>query len=460
MLNRYIGDKAFYRRALMVAVPIIIQNGITNFVSLLDNIMVGQIGTVQMSGVSIVNTLIFVFNLCIFGATSGPGIFTAQFHGSQDTDGVRYTFRFKYLVCLALTVAGVGIFLVSGQDMIMLYLRGEGSAADLADSLNYGMSYMKVMLWGLLPFALATAYSSTLRETGETMVPMVAGVVAVFVNLGLNYVLIFGHFGAPALGVVGAAVATVISRYVELAIVAVWTHRHAKQNSFIIGAYRSIYIPGKLFKIISLKGLPLLINEFLWATGIALLNQCFSTRGLEVVAAFTITNTLTNLANVVYLAIGNAVGIIMGQMLGAGTSEAEVRDADRKLIVLSVSSCVIFGTLMIAFSALFPRIYNTTDSIRHLATVLICINALIMPFNAFTHAAYFTLRSGGKTTVTFLFDSCFMWLVVIPITFGLTHLTAVSTIPLYLVSQAIDLIKCIVGYHMIKGGSWIQNLTA
>lgn len=460
MLNRYIGDRAFYRRALTVAIPIIIQNGITNFVSLLDNIMVGQIGTVQMSGVSIVNTLIFVFNLCIFGATSGPGIFTAQFHGSQDQDGVRYTFRFKYLVCLALTVCGVGIFLGYGRELITLYLRGEGTVQDLAASLEYGQDYLKVMLWGLLPFALATAYAGTLRETGQTIVPMVAGVVAVFVNLALNYVLIFGHFGAPALGVTGAAIATVISRYVELAIVAIWTHVHAKQNPFIVGAYRSCYIPGALLKSISLKGLPLLINEFLWASGIALLNQCFSTRGLDVVAAFTITTTLTNLANVVYLAIGNAVGIIMGQMLGAGTPEEDVRDADRKLIVLGVSSCVIFSSIMVAFSGLFPKAYNTTDSIQHLATILICINAIIMPFNAYTHAAYFTLRSGGKTTVTFLFDSCFMWLLVIPVTYGLTHLTAITTIPLYLTSQGIDLIKCIVGHRMIKNGSWIQNLTA
>ena len=240
MKNRYIGDRAFYRRVFGVAVPIIIQNGITNFVSLLDNIMVGQVGTVPMSGVSIVNQLMFVFNLCVFGASSGAGIFTAQFHGSNDDEGVRYTFRFKFLICIAITVLGCGIFLGGGSGLIGLYLTGEGDASTAAGALSYGLDYLHVMLWGLLPFALTNAYSSTLRETGETVVPMVGGISAVLVNLVLNYVLIFGHFGAPEMGVEGAALATVISRYVELAIVGGWVHTHAQQKPFIKGAFRSV----------------------------------------------------------------------------------------------------------------------------------------------------------------------------------------------------------------------------
>ena len=127
MFKRYIGDRAFYRRVMGVVVPIIIQNGITNFVSLLDNIMVGQVGTLQMSGVSIVNQLMFVFNLCIFGAVSGAGIFTAQFYGSGDQEGVRHTFRFKILSALLLTALGLVVFSLAGQPLIRLYLQGEGN---------------------------------------------------------------------------------------------------------------------------------------------------------------------------------------------------------------------------------------------------------------------------------------------------------------------------------------------
>lgn len=460
MLEKYIGDRAFLRRTMMVAVPIIIQNGITNFVSLLDNIMVGQVGTAQMSGVSIVNVLLFVYNLSVFGATSGPGIFTAQFHGSDNQDGVRHTFRFKILITTALAAVGIGIFWFGGSSLIALYLKGEGQTQASAASLEYGMGYLQIMLIGLLPFALSNAYSGTLRETGQTIVPMIAGIAAVFVNLGLNYVLIFGHFGAPSMGVNGAAIATVISRYVELAIVALWTHRNRDKNPFIVGAYRSMRIPASLLRQISIKGLPLLANEFLWATGMAFLNQCYSTRGLDVVAAFNISTTLSNLSSVVYMAMANAVGIIMGQMLGSGIDRQEVRAANRKLITIAVLSCAIFGALMAACSSLFPRIYNTTAEIQALAAALICITAAIMPFNAYTTSAYFTLRSGGKTTITFLFDSCFVWFVIAPVAFLLSRFTTLPILPLYAICQATDLLKCAVGYRMIQKGTWIQNLVA
>ena len=460
MFKRYIGDRAFYRRVFGVAMPIIIQNGITNFVSLLDNIMVGQIGTIPMSGVSIVNGLMFVFNLCVFGASSGAGIFTAQFHGSHDSKGVQHTFRFKFLICIAIAFIGMALFRFGDSFLIGLYLTGDGDAATAAATLNEGIKYLHVMLWGFLPFALTNAYASTLKECGNTFVPMVAGISAVLVNLCLNYVLIFGHFGAPAMGVEGAALATVISRYVELAIVAGWTHGHPARNAFIVGAYHSFYIPVRLLKAIVVKGMPLLLNEALWSSGMAIMNQCYSTCGLDVVPAMNISSTIFNLASVAFLSLGNAVGIIMGQLLGAGNTEAEVRDSNRKLIALAIVSGVVFGGLMASVSGLFPRIYNTTEEVRSLATALICINACIMPFNSYTNATYFTLRSGGQTMVTFLFDSCFVWVVCVPLAYCLSRFTNLGIIPLFAICLSTDLIKCAIGAFMIKQGKWIQNLTA
>ena len=457
-LNRYVGDKHFYRRVFAVALPIIVQNGITNFVSLLDNIMVGQVGTIPMNGVAIVNQLLFVFNLCIFGASSGAGIFTAQYYGSENHEGVRHTFRFKVMAGLLLTALGVAIFLLAGTPLINLYLQGEGSPEDIQATLSYGWDYLLVMLWGLPAFALSNAYSSTLRESNQTLVPMIAGIAAVVVNLALNTVLIFGLLGFPALGVVGAAVATVISRYVELLVVAGWTHLNSSKNPFIVGAYRSMYLPRQLLGKIVVKGMPLLLNEALWSTGMAFLSQCYSTRGLDVVAAQNISSAIYNLSSVVYLSMGNAVGIIIGQMLGANKPAEEVRDTDRKLIVTSVFSCLVFGGLMAAVSGVFPLIYNTTDSVRHLATLLICISAAMMPFNAYTNAAYFTLRSGGKTIVTFLFDSCFVWAVCVPLAFCLSRFTAIGIIGLYAICQSMDIIKAMIGAVMIRKGSWIQNL--
>ena len=452
-------DRKIFRHFITIALPIIIQNGITNFVSLLDNIMVGQVGTVPMSGVSIVNGLLFVFNLCVFGASAGAGIFTAQFHGSRDEDGIRHTFRFKFIICSAISLIGVLLFLFADRFLIGLYLTGEGDAATAAGAMEHGVQYLHVMLWGFLPFALNNAYASTLRETDEATVPMIGGIVAVLVNLVLNYVLIFGHFGAPALGVEGAAIATVVSRYVELAIVAGWTHFHHEKAAFIQGAYRSPYIPRKLLGSIVRKGMPLLVNEFFWSSGMAVLNQCYSTCGLDVVPAMNISNTLWNLSSVVFLAMGNAVGIVMGQMLGSGAGAQEVRSTNRKLMGISIFFGFLFGLLTAALSSFFPGIYNTTLQVRQLATAFLCILAAIMPFNTYTTATYFTLRSGGQTIVTFLFDSCFVWAILVPTAYCLSRFTGISIIPLFAICQGIDLIKCALATYMLRQGKWIQNLT-
>ena len=459
MLKRYIGDRAFYSRILRIAIPMIIQNGITNFVSLLDNIMVGQVGTVPMSGVSIVNGLMFVYSLCVFGASSGAGIFTAQFFGSNDHEGIRYTFRFKLLICTVLSLLCAAFFYAFGTPLISLYLQGEGDPAEAAQVLQYGLDYLYMTFWGFVPFALSNAYASTLRETGQTTVPMVAGITAVFTNLILNYVLIFGHFGAPKMGVEGAALATAISRYVELAIVVTWTHRHKQICQFIQGAYRSLYIPAQLLKKIVSKGMPLLMNEALWSGGMAFLNQCYSTCGLDVVPAMNISSTIFNLASVAFIAGGNAVGIMMGQMLGASHDVEQIRANNRKLISANVAIGAVFGILLCTISGLFPKIYNTTDTVRSIATWLICISGITMPIHSYLNATYFTLRSGGKTLVTFIFDSGYMWVCMIPVAFVLSRFTDLPILPLYAIIQSLDILKCFIGAHMLKKGSWIQNLT-
>ena len=459
MFKRYIGDRAFIRRIAAVALPIIIQNAITNFVSLLDNIMVGQTSTVQMSGVAIVNQLMFIYYLCVFGAMAGAGIFTAQFHGSGDHEGIRRTFRFKLMAGLLLGIGGIMLFFFADTPLISLYLQSGDDPAAAAETLLHGKDYLRIMLWGLLPFALNNAYAGTLRETGQTKVPMVAGVTAVLVNLCLNYVFIFGHFGAPAMGAKGAALATVISRYVEFAIVAGWTHFNPQRNPFIRGAYRSAYIPLTLLKKIFIKGMPLLINEFLFSLGFAIVNQCYSIRSLDVLAATNISSTIYNICSVIYLSMGNTIGIIMGQMMGAGGDKKTVRDAFNKMTFLSVASCGIFAIVLALLSGAFPMLYNTSDSVRAMATRIILIQACIMPFHGYIHAVYFAMRSGGKTMITFFFDSGYVWIVLVPLAYILSRFTLIPVVILIAICNIAEALKCIVGKIMISRDTWIQDLT-
>ena len=455
--KKFIGDKAFYRYLIFLAFPMIVQNGITSFVSFLDNIMVGQIGTEPMSGVAIVNQLFFVFNICIFGGVSGAGIFSAQFFGKGDFEGQKYTFRFKLYACLLITAIACVLFHFLDEPLISLYLNDGGSVGNTRLALSYGKEYLAIMILGLLPFAVSQTYVSTIRETGQTFVPMVSGIVAVITNLVLDYVLIFGAFGVPELGVAGAAIATVIARYTECLIVVVWAHRHLYKNPYLIGVYKGLRIPGSILADIFRKGLPLMFNEMLWAVGMAVIVQCYAVRGLEVVAAQNISSTISNLFNIVYLQLGNCISIVVGQKLGAGQLE-EAKDADNKIIFFDVACCACISVIMILLGGLFPEIYKTEPGIKALAKNFIIISAMAMPLCAFSHCSYFTLRSGGKTIVTFLFDSVYTWVVMIPYAFVLSRFTTLSITMVFFLVSFTEIIKVIIGFFMIKSNVWLQNI--
>ena len=457
--KKFIGDKAFYKRLLAIAIPIMVQSGITNFVSLLDNIMVGRTGTEQMSGVAIVNQLIFVFYLCCFGGFAGAGIFTAQYYGAKDDEGIRHTFRYKLWLGLILLTSALAVFIFFGNDLISLYLRGTDDGGDPAAALAFGSGYLKIMLFSLPAFALTQIYANTLRECGETVVPMRAGLAAVCVNLTFNYLLIYGKLGFPELGVRGAAVATVLSRCVEFTVVAVWTHRHREKCPYIKGVYKTLYVPLRLVKKYFITGAPLLVNEALWSAGMAMLAQCYSLRGLNVVAAENISNTVCNVFNVVFFAMGDAIAIVIGQHLGAGNFK-KAKEETAKIIAFSIFIATLVGIVIASTSKLFPMIYNTTPEAKKLASEFLIAQAIFTPQIALMHTTYFTLRSGGKTIITFLFDSVFMWVISVPLAFLLSRFTDIYVIWIFVFLQMADWIKCIIGVVLVKKGVWINNIVS
>lgn len=455
--EKYVGDAAFYKRYLYLALPMILQNAITNLVSFLDNIMVGQLGTEPMSGVAIVNQLIFVYNLAIFGAVSAASIFGAQYFGKGNHKGHMYSFRFKLYATLTVTAIAILLFVTNGSSLISLYLTDTTGTGATDVALQYGLKYLGIMMVGLIPFAVNQSYATNIKETGQTLIPMIASFVAVGSNALLDYLLIFGIGPFPKLGVAGAALATVMARYIEATIVIVWAHVHKEKNRYLEGAYHGVGIPKAEFKAIIIKGFPLMINEVLWAAGMTTVTQCYSIRGLEVVAGLNIATTITNLFNIIYIQLGACISIVVGQYLGAGKLK-EAKDADNKMIVFSVFGCILAAIVMLIVGRFFPRIYNTSEQIKSLSTSFIAVSAIIMPFCSFSHASYFTLRSGGKTMVTFLFDSVFTWVVVVPAAFLLAHYTGLGIVSVYFFVQATELIKVIIGYLMVRSNVWLVQM--
>jgi len=272
-----------------------------------------------------------------------------------------------------------------------------------------------------------------------------------------NYLLIYGKFGMPRLGVQGAAVATVMARVVEMLVVVVWAHRKKEEHEFVQGLYRTLFIPKQIMGKMLKKGLPIFLNEFLWAGGLAAMTQCYSTRGLEIVAGLQISNVICNLLNVVFVALGSAVGIISGQTLGAGQYDKAKKNAFQ-LMWFAGAVCVGLTIILVSISGIFPNLYDTTEQVRDYGQWFIIITALFFPVQGILNALYFTVRSGGKTLITFLFDSVYSWVVPLPIAFILCRYTALPILGIYAIVQAADMIKLAVGYLLIQKGVWISNI--
>lgn len=458
VLSRYFGDKAFYKKVLIIAIPLIIQQLITSFVNMLDNIMVGQTGTLAMSGVSVANQIVTVFNLAVFGSVSAASIFGAQFAGKEDTDGVRNCLRFKVIVELIFAAIFIFVFLVFGKDLISVFMNTEqDSPNDIATTVAYAQTYIQIMTIGFIPFALSQSISSSMREAGETRLPMIASVTAVVVNFIGNSILIFGLFGFPALGPSGAAIATVISRFAELLVIVIFAYVNRIRFSFYRHVLKNFTVPMNLVKSICIKGFPLVLNEVLWSIGMAMITQCYSTRGIGALAAYNISSTITNLFFVTNIAMGDSISILVGQKLGAGQIEEAV-DTDRKLIVFTLMLAIVLGTTLMFLAPLFPDLYQTSHAVRDTATIMLRFGGACMWISSLYNASYFTLRCGGKTIITFLFDSFGTLLVSFPVAFCLAHFTQLPVQYMYLIVSVVDLYKVILGLILVHKRIWVNNL--
>lgn len=458
-IKKFFGDKAFYKMTFTVAIPIMLQNFITNLVNMLDNLMVGSVGTEQMTGVSVVNQLIFIFNLAVFGAISGVGIFTAQFYGKKDNDGIRHTLRYKIYICIVLFILALGIFIFFHENLISLFLHESGDGVDIAATMSYAKDYLFIILIGLLPFAVANAFAGTLRETGDTFTPMVTGLIAVVTNCVFNYLLIFDKIGLHALaGVKGAAAATVLSRYVEcIILIAYAVHKRKTKFPYVRHLLESFKVPGELTISVTKKALPIFFNEVLWSTGMSLLSVAYSLHGPMVVAGYSIASTVNNLFMIAFLSMGSSIGIIAGRLLGA-EKHREAVDAVYKLIAFSVLLSIIMGILLFSVGSLIPSLYSKTDeAAKELAVYFIRVFSLVMWIDSIANASYFTLRSGGKTFITFLFDSGALWVLSVPVAFILFY-TGFSIYWVFPIIQALGLIKVILGLVLVCKKVWVRTL--
>lgn len=454
-MKKFIGDKKFYKMLFAVVIPIVLQMFITQFVSLVDNLMIGQVGGSEMTGVSLANQLLFIFNLGVFGCMAGGTIFATQYFGAKDKRGYQEAFRFKWFLAIILFIISTVVFLVFDDQLLSFFI--SNSSDDVTDPLvvlESGKTYLFVMLLGNFPFIIKEIYSTSLREMKETFVPMISGIIAIFVNMVFNYLLIFGKFGFPELGVKGAAIATVLSRFVEMFIVVIYSYVKIKKYDYFKGVYSKL-ISLKSIKMFIPKTIILVFNEIFWSLGLTLILSAYSKRGLDAVAALNICNTVNNVFLTIGTSFGNAASIILGIHLGANEI-SKAKENSYKILGFAFLTSVVFALLMVLCAFFIPNIYNVSDSIKESAKMLIIIGALFIPIATINCVLYFILRSGGKVLITILFDSVFIFLFRMPLAIVLASFTNLDLLTLFFIITAVDALKTLPGYILVNKGIWLN----
>ena len=442
-------DKEFVKSALVIAIPLMVQQLIVSSVNLIDNLMVGQLGDVALSSVSNANRFYMIVLFGIQGMIAACTIYLSQYNGADDVKHMKETFRFSivssYIMCAFFFMIA---FLFPSQ-IISFFIHNDEVIAT-------GTAYLRIACFTYIPVVLSLCISASLRALGETRIPLYVSIVSVLTNTFLNYCLIFGNFGFKAYGVKGAALATLCARILEMIIYLVVIKRSDMPFKTRI---RDIFdFSGDLAKHITIRAIPLCINETMWSFGMSTLLKCYANRGLEVNTAYGMASTISDLFFVLFSGMATATTVLVGTLLGANRLK-EAKENGYKLISLSIYLSIIFLTLMFMSSFVVPYLYNVSIESKHLASSFLKIMAVFFMLYMFNTECFFILRSGGDTKSTLIFDSCFMWVINIPLVVALSYLTDMNILMMYAIGQSTDILKAIVAISFIKKEKWVRNLT-
>ncbi|MCK5731685.1 MAG: MATE family efflux transporter [Tenericutes bacterium] len=449
-MKSLIGSKSFYKKLIAVSLPIIVQQLITSSLQLVDNIMVGSLGDSAVGSVSAVNQLYFVVILVIFGALGGAGVYSAQYFGAKDFDKLKQTFRFKVIVGLLIAVVSFIVLSFFGRFFISLF-------TDTGETINNGADYLKIIKWSVFPWAISVSISFTFREIGITKPLLKISIVAILINTLLNFLLIFGYLGFPELGIRGAGIATLISRFIEFGLFVVLL---IKKGHVFSSKIKDLFKIDKfVLKAIIIMAIPLMLNEILWSTGQTVFFEAYSTRGDQALAAASVTGAISQLVFVTFGGVSTGIAVMVGNTLGENKLKL-ARDNSKKLIFASMVFSAFMGVLLFVLSYFILGIYDISESAKDIARFNIRVNAFIIPVLAFNVSMYFTLRAGGDTRSTFIMDSGYMWVIQVPAALLLSRLTDVPANILFLIIQLLELPKMIFAYSRYKRGNWIRNLHA
>lgn len=441
-------DTVFFKSALVIAMPIVIQQLVTSLAQLVDNIMVGTINGQAIAGVGAVNSIFFVIMTSTFGISEGASIFIAQQYGAKKRDKMGNSLAISFAIIILMATVALTAINIFDEQLLRMFIHGNDP--DSVAAMQFGMDYLNVLVWGYWLLMINTVIGSAFRAIGQTKVPMSAGIVAVVTNTTMNFMLI------PVYGVKGAAVATILSRVIEFTILFVILKFKQTEFDFNIASFTTIKLDQ--FKQMIAKMVPLTANEFLWGFGTSTLMALYGARSITDLASIQITYTIANILFVAMAGFGVAVAVLIGQKLGQNKFEEAIENS-RKLLALGLITGLVFFGIAQVIAFVIPLLYSNVDSIIQIqASNLLRIIGCIYPVYVITVTFFFTLRAGGDTLGVLIMDGGTMWLMSIPVGFVLVYFTSLPIYGIFIGVQFFEIVKMIIGYIRYRKHNWVQNI--
>ena len=444
-----IESKQLYKTLARVALPIALQSLIASSLNLLDNLMVGSLGEVELAAVGLSSQLFFVHLGVMFGFASGSAAFMAQFWGKQDTKSIRKVIGFAVTICFSVSL----LFFLPA---ILMPEKVLGLFTNIPEVIELGKEFIRIAAICFLTMSITYPLSAALRTTQQTSIPLKISAVVFTTNTILNYILIFGHFGAPALGVEGAAIATAISRTLELLLYFYVVVIRKNLISGKIGEFIGWHRP--LIARILATAIPVMINETMWSLGMATYNAAYGRMGVTEFAAIQASSTLNTLFILAIFSLGDALLILVGQRIGMGEMDYAFALAKR-LLKIGMGVGALSGLLLILASQFIIRLFNFTPEGQHYALLIIAVYGIFMPLKVYNGLNIVgTLRCGGDTKFAMFVEVGSVWFIGVPLVFfGALYLA----LPIYfvvLMAQTEEVVKCILCRQRFQSKKWLNNL--
>jgi putative MATE family efflux protein len=456
---KYFGPLSFYRKAVAIALPVMLQQLIMGMVSLIDNFMVAGLGDVSMAAVNVTNQINFIFIVIVNTVCGAGGIYLAQFTGAKDAEGMRHAYRFK--VIFACGVASVYFVLcwIIPRQMLAMMTMGNSAQDEIIDA---GVRYLKLISFTLFPMAISAAIGTSFREIGLPKIPLIISAAATVVNTVGNWFLIYGNLGAPRLEVSGAALATILARLVEAEVFLLYVHRSRSGKAAFFVGFRGIFrVNRRLIMEILAKSGMMFLSEASWVSSETIMTALYNGRGgAEVVAGMAAGWTIANIFFLLFGGIGTTSAVLVGGSLGAGKLD-EARKRGEWIKSGSVAAgCIIAAAGAVAAALLVPVVFsNLTDTARHISLGLVYVIFLYMPLWSLLNAQFAISRAGGDTALGMYVDVSVNTLLFVPGAFILALLTSLHPVTMFAILKLSDIFKYLIARHWYKKERWVRNLT-